>query len=102
MQQELYARVQEHPKFQELTRKRNRFSLVLSLVVLAVFYCFVMTVALSPDSLALPLAVVLRFRLVGERRVRGLCIPRDALTREAHRRLRVRLKFSRRRWAAPG
>ena len=38
----------------------------------------------------------------GERRVRGLCIPRDALTREAHRRLRVRLKFSRRRWAAPG
>ena len=55
-----------------------------------------------PDSLALPLAVVLRFRLVGERRVRGLCIPRDALTREAHRRLRVRLKFSRRRWAAPG
>ena len=59
-------------------------------------------VQLRPDSLALPLAVVLRFRLVGERRVRGLCIPRDALTREAHRRLRVRLKFSRRRWAAPG
>ena len=59
-------------------------------------------VQLRPDSLALPLAVILHFRLVGERRVRGLCIPRDALTREAHRRLRVRLKFSRRRWAAPG
>lgn len=59
-------------------------------------------VQLRPDSLALPLAVVLRFRLVGERSVRGLCIPRDALPREAHRRLRVRLKFSRRRWAAPG
>ena len=59
-------------------------------------------VQLRPDSLALPLAVVLRFRLVGERRVRGFCTPRDALPREAHRRLRVRLKFSRRRWAAPG
>jgi len=59
-------------------------------------------VQLRPDSLALPLLVVLRFRLAGERRVRGLCIPRDGLAREAHRRLRVRLKFSRRRWAAPG
>lgn len=58
-------------------------------------------VQLRPDSLALPLAVVLRFRLAGQWRVRGLCIPRDGLTREAHRRLRVRLKFSRRRWAAP-
>jgi toxin CptA len=58
-------------------------------------------VQLRPDSLALPLAVVLRFRLVGERRVRSLCIPRDALAPAWHRRLRVRLKFSRQRWAAP-
>ncbi|CAD5109109.1 hypothetical protein PSEWESI4_03405 [Pseudomonas carbonaria] len=58
-------------------------------------------VQLRPDSLALPLAVVLRFRLRGERRVRSLCIPRDALDAQTHRRLRVRLKFSRRRWAAP-
>ncbi|MBC9249939.1 hypothetical protein A9179_06580 [Pseudomonas alcaligenes] len=58
-------------------------------------------VQLRPDSLALPLAVVLRFRLAGQWWVRGLCIPRDALARDAHRRLRVRLKFSRRRWAAP-
>ena len=59
-------------------------------------------VQLRPSSLALPLAVVLHFRLETERRRRSLCIPRDALTREMHRRLRVRLKFSRRRWAAPG
>lgn len=58
-------------------------------------------VQLRPDSLALPLAVVLRFRLPGERLSRGLCIPRDALPREQHRRLRLRLKFSRRRWAEP-
>ena len=58
-------------------------------------------VQLRPDSLALPWAVVVHFRLPGERWVRGLCIPRDSLAREVHRRLRVRLKFSRRRWQAP-
>lgn len=57
-------------------------------------------VQLCPDSLALPLIVVLRFRLAGQRRVRALCIPRDSLPRDLHRRLRLRLKFSRRRWAA--
>ncbi len=59
------------------------------------------SVQLRPDSLALPQAIVLRFRLADGRWVRGVCIPRDALARDVHRRLRVRLKFSRRRWAAP-
>lgn len=59
-------------------------------------------VQLRPDSLALPALVVLRFRLAGEWRVRGLCIPCDAMAPELYRRFRLRLKFSRRRWAAPG
>ena len=58
-------------------------------------------VQLRPDSLALPVIVVLRFRLRGERRVRAICVPRDSQAADVHRRLRVRLKFSRRRWAAP-
>ncbi|CAI8902190.1 toxin CptA [Pseudomonas sp. IT-347P] len=58
-------------------------------------------VQLRPDSLALPLIVVLRFRLRGEWRVRSVCVPRDSQAADLHRRLRVRLKFSRRRWAAP-
>jgi toxin CptA len=62
-------------------------------------------VQLCRDSMALPLIVILRFRLgkgmTGRRRVRGLCIPRDAMAPDTHRRLRLRLKFSRRRWAAP-
>jgi toxin CptA len=58
-------------------------------------------VQLRPDSLALPLLVVLRFRLQGERRVRAICVPRDSQAADLHRRLRVRLTFSRRRWAAP-
>ncbi|NBF10737.1 protein YgfX [Pseudomonas sp. Fl4BN1] len=58
-------------------------------------------VHLHPDSLALPVIVVLRFRLAGERWVRSICVPRDAQAADEHRRLRVRLKFSRRRWAVP-
>ncbi|OIN44172.1 hypothetical protein BLL37_06610 [Pseudomonas azotoformans] len=59
------------------------------------------SVQLRPDSLALPLIVVLRYRVQGERRVRSVCVPRDAQAADVHRRLRVRLKFSRRRWLAP-
>lgn len=58
-------------------------------------------IQLLPDSLALPLVVVLRFRMQGRRFAGSVCVPRDALPREQHRRLRVRLKFSRRRWAVP-
>lgn len=58
-------------------------------------------VELRRDSLALPLIVILRFRLRGERRVRAVCVARDSQAPDLHRRLRVRLKFSRRRWAAP-
>ncbi|MCV4272120.1 hypothetical protein OH710_05655 [Pseudomonas capsici] len=62
-------------------------------------------VQLCRDSLALPWIVILRFRPVKEGRVaryvKSICIPRDALTPDTHRRLRVRLKFSSRRWAVP-
>jgi toxin CptA len=59
-------------------------------------------VQLRPDSMALPLAVMLRFRQPGQWFARGLCLPRDTMPAEQHRRLRLRLKFSRRRWAAAG
>nr|WP_218170794.1 protein YgfX [Pseudomonas gingeri] len=59
-------------------------------------------VQLQRDSLALPWLVVLRLRRQGDRWPRSICVPRDALASDLHRRLRVRLKFSRRRWAAPG
>ena len=59
------------------------------------------SVQLRPDSLALPLIVVLRYRAQGEWRVRSICVPMDSQAADVHRRLRVRLKFSRRRWLAP-
>ncbi len=59
------------------------------------------SVQLRPDSLALPLIVVLRYRVPGEWGVRSICVPTDSQATDVHRRLRVRLKFSRRRWLAP-
>ncbi len=57
-------------------------------------------VQLRRDSLALPGLIVLRYRRKGRYWSEGLCIAYDALEPEQHRRLRVRLKFSRRRWVA--
>lgn len=58
-------------------------------------------IQLRPDSLALPRLVVLRYRLPAARRTRSLCIARESLAADAHRRLRVRLRFAPRRFAAP-
>ncbi|MER0043334.1 protein YgfX [Pseudomonas sp. MGal98] len=55
-------------------------------------------VTLQPDSIALPRLVIVRFRLPGRSFTHSLCIPADAMPRDVHRRLRVRLKFSRQRW----
>ncbi|MDM3884975.1 hypothetical protein QSV36_05075 [Pseudomonas sp. BCRC 81390] len=56
-------------------------------------------VRLCRDSVALPALVVLRFERAGQWLGESQCVPRDALGADEHRRLRVRLKFSRRRWA---
>ncbi len=58
-------------------------------------------VQLLPDSMAVPGLIVLRFRLPGQWWPRSLCLPGDTQGADERRRLRVRLKFSRRRWAAP-
>nr|WP_290447189.1 protein YgfX [Pseudomonas sp. 21LCFQ010] len=56
-------------------------------------------VQIAADSLALPLIIVLRFRpragQGGGWLTRSVCIPRDALAPDTHRRLRVLLKFAR-------
>lgn len=57
-------------------------------------------VRLCRDSVALPVLVVLRFKRVGCWFGESQCIPQDALGMDEHRRLRVRLKFSRRRFGS--
>ncbi|HSV29600.1 MAG TPA: DUF485 domain-containing protein [Candidatus Omnitrophota bacterium] len=54
MSDQTYERVVNHPKFAELTAKRNSFSLVLSLIVLGVYYTFVLVAALKPALFSAP------------------------------------------------
>lgn len=60
---------------------------------------------LLPDCIAQPQLIVLRFRLAQRRwpasRV-SVVLPGDAMAPDAHRRLRVRLRFSRKRWLPAG
>ncbi|MDF9616030.1 hypothetical protein P5705_00090 [Pseudomonas entomophila] len=58
-------------------------------------------VRLCRDSVALPGLVVLRFVPQGRWLGQSQCVAKDALAPDEHRRLRVRLKFSRRRWSQP-
>jgi len=55
-------------------------------------------VRLCRDSVALPGLVVLRFVRAGHWLGESQCVAPDALTADLHRRLRVRLRFSRRRF----
>lgn len=58
-------------------------------------------VRLRADSLALPALIILRYQPPGRWLARSACIPADALDAETHRRLRLRLRFSRNRFAPP-
>lgn len=59
-------------------------------------------IQLLPDSIALPQCIILRFRRPGRRLPGALVLPADSMAKDAHRRLRVRLRFSRHRWTSAG
>ena len=48
--------IKNHPKYQELVQKRSRFAWILSIIMLIVYYAFIMTIAFSPESLAIPVS----------------------------------------------
>ncbi|CAO3415863.1 DUF485 domain-containing protein [Azospirillum endophyticum] len=52
----VYERVRRNPKFQELVSQRSRLALILSAVVLAGYYSFMMVVAFAPGLLQTPLS----------------------------------------------
>ncbi len=57
-------------------------------------------VQLRADSMAIPVLVLLRYRYAHQWFYRTLMVGVDSLPADSHRRLRVRLKFSRQRWRA--
>ncbi|MGE5475926.1 MAG: DUF485 domain-containing protein [Bacteroidales bacterium] len=50
-----YDKVVAHPKFAELMKKRNRFALLLSAIVLGVYYTYVLVASLAPATFAAPI-----------------------------------------------
>ena len=59
-------------------------------------------VQLCPQSVVLPWLVLLQVRVPGRLGYRHVLIADDSLERQQHRRLRVRLRFSRNRFRAAG
>ncbi|WP_205340545.1 DUF485 domain-containing protein [Denitrificimonas caeni] len=55
MEKNIYAHIRNNPKFDELVTKRRRFALVLSAIVLVLFYGFIMQVAFFPEVIAMPI-----------------------------------------------
>ena len=49
-----YDRIANDPRFAELVRRRNRFSLTLSIIVLGVYITFVSIAIFNPDLFSMP------------------------------------------------
>jgi cation/acetate symporter len=49
MSSQVYERIRRNPKFDQLVARRTRFAGILSVIVLAIFYGFVMVVAFNPS-----------------------------------------------------
>lgn len=51
MNQKIYEKVRNNPKYVELTKKRSSFAWKLTILILSVYYVFIMTIAFSPETL---------------------------------------------------
>lgn len=49
-----YDKIASDPRFAELVRRRNRFSLLLSMIVLGVYITFVSIAVFNPDLFSMP------------------------------------------------
>jgi cation/acetate symporter len=53
MSSEMYSKMRQNPKFQELVKARGRYAAVLSAIVLVAFFGYILVVAFSPRTLAM-------------------------------------------------
>lgn len=51
MHDDLYQRIQESPRFQELVSKRERFAWILSAIMLGLYVAFILLIAFIPELL---------------------------------------------------
>ncbi|MFC0227707.1 DUF485 domain-containing protein [Serratia aquatilis] len=56
MNDDIYQRIEENPRFKELVQKRSRFAWLLSLITLALYVGFIFLIAFDPQWLGTPLS----------------------------------------------
>jgi uncharacterized membrane protein (DUF485 family) len=56
MSADIYKKVRANPRFAELERKRSRFAMLLTAMVLVTYYALMMIVAFAPDVLRVPIS----------------------------------------------
>lgn len=56
MQQESVEAIKAHPRYQELVRSRKRFAWTLTIIIFAIYYGFILTIAFEPSWLGTPIA----------------------------------------------
>lgn len=56
MQDPIVEKLVNNPKYHELVSKRARFGWTCAIVMLAVYYAFIMTIAFAPQVLGQPLS----------------------------------------------
>ena len=52
----MYEHMRTNPKFHELVTRRGRFAWTLAVIVLAMFYGYILTIAFNPTALGRPVA----------------------------------------------
>ncbi|AUY26762.1 MAG: DUF485 domain-containing protein [Mixta calida] len=55
MNDAIYARIENSARFKELVQKRQRFALILSIIMLILYVGFILLIAFAPDWLGAPL-----------------------------------------------
>jgi uncharacterized membrane protein (DUF485 family) len=56
MSEDLNRRIAKDPRFIELQRQRSRYSIILSVIMLAIYYGYILLIAFWPAALATPIA----------------------------------------------
>jgi len=55
MYADIYDKIKADPEFQALIKKRQKFSLILTSVILLMYFSFILTIAYAPSLFAVPL-----------------------------------------------
>jgi uncharacterized membrane protein (DUF485 family) len=56
MSEAISTKIQQNPKYLELTRRRARLAWTLSAIVCVIFYGFILMIAFTPDILTTPIS----------------------------------------------